>query len=61
VVWAVLLGASMVLAALLVSLITSSRVKADASYPSVSWWVLFLSVATYGIGALVAWATNWAP
>jgi hypothetical protein len=58
VVWAVLLGIAMLVAAYVVNRGTPRIVREGFSL--VSWWVLYTGGALYAVGALVAWATNWA-
>ena len=60
VVWAVLLGIAMVASAAAVSRWAPGTSRARAA-PAVSWWVLYAGGAAYAAGALIAWATNWAP
>jgi hypothetical protein len=60
-VWAVLVGVVVLLAATLVNRTTPAIAHATEGYSLVSWWVLYTGAALYGVGAYVAWATNWAP
>jgi hypothetical protein len=59
--WAVLLGIAMVAAAYVVNRLTPRIMREITGFSVVSWWVLYTGGALYAIGAMVAWATNWAP
>jgi hypothetical protein len=61
VLWAFLLGIVMVAAAYAVNHLTPRIALEITGYSRVSWWVLSTGGAFYAVGALVAWATNWAP
>lgn len=61
VVWAVLLGIAMIAAAYMVNRLTPRIMREVKGLSLVSWWVLYTGGALYTAGALVAWATNWAP
>ena len=61
VVWAVLLGIAMMAAAYMVNRLTPRIMREVKGLSLVSWWVLYTGGALYTAGALVAWATNWAP
>ena len=59
--WALLLGIVMVAAAYTVNRLTPRIAREVKGYSLVSWWVLYTGGAFYAVGALVAWATNFAP
>lgn len=61
VVWSVLLGVALIAVSVLVSRLTPVVVRRGPNDPGFSWWVVLLGGGTYGIGALVAWITNWRP
>jgi hypothetical protein len=61
VIWAVVLGLAIILASLLVSRLTPVIIRLGPGDPGFSWWVVLLGGGLYGVGALIAWATNWRP
>lgn len=60
-VWAVVLGVVMVALATVVGRGSPLRTAGAKGISAISWWVLYTGGTAYAVGALVAWATNWAP
>jgi hypothetical protein len=61
VVWALALAIVMAATAVAVNRLTPRIAHDVEGYSRVSWWVIYTGGALYALGALVAWATNWAP
>lgn len=59
--WAALFGAGLVAGAVLVSRLTPRIAGGRPGYAAISWWVVYTGGTAYALGALLAWATNWAP
>lgn len=60
-IWAIILGIAVIVASQVVHRLTPLVVKLGTNDPGFSWWVVLLGGAVYGIGALVAWGSNWRP